>query len=76
MGLKGLSAICEGLIKAGRSPQTPAALIEKGTREDQRVFCADLSTLPDTIAKQDVHAPTLLIVGDVVALHEKLAWFG
>ncbi|BFM16205.1 siroheme synthase CysG [Maricurvus nonylphenolicus] len=76
MGLKGLPAICDGLIKAGRSPQTPAALIEKGTREDQRVFCADLSSLPGTIAAQEVHAPTLLIVGDVVSLHEKLSWFG
>lgn len=76
MGLKGLAVICDGLIKAGRSPQTPVALVEKGTREDQRVFCAELSTLTDTIADEDVHAPTLLIVGDVVTLHEKLSWFG
>jgi uroporphyrin-III C-methyltransferase / precorrin-2 dehydrogenase / sirohydrochlorin ferrochelatase len=76
MGLKGLPVICQSLIDAGRSPDTPAALVEKGTRVDQRVFCATLATLAEQISDKDVHAPTLFIVGDVVQLHEKLSWFG
>ncbi len=76
MGLKGLSVICQSLIDAGRSPDTPAALVEKGTRADQRVFCATLASLAEQISDKDVHAPTLFIVGDVVQLHEKLSWFG
>lgn len=76
MGLKGLPVICQSLIDAGRSPDTPAALVEKGTRADQRVFCATLATLAEQIFDKDVHAPTLFIVGDVVRLHDKLSWFG
>ncbi len=76
MGLKGLPVICQSLIDAGRSPDTPAALVEKGTRADQRVFCATLATLAEQISDKDVHAPTLFIVGDVVQLHDKLSWFG
>ena len=75
MGLAGLPQICEQLVKHGKSPETPAALIEKGTLEDQRVHVATVSDLPSLIAKHDVHAPTLLIIGEVVQLHKKLNWY-
>lgn len=75
MGLVGLKDICESLIAHGRSPQTPVALIEKGTTQDQRVLVADLSSIAEVIAAKDVHAPTLFIVGEVVKLHESLKWF-
>ena len=74
-GLKGLSQICQSLVHAGHSAETPVALVEKGTRRDQRVFTATLATLVDQISDQHVHAPTLLIVGDVVCLHDRLSWF-
>ena len=49
--------------------------IEQGTTARQRVFPGTLEGLPQIVAAQDVHAPTLVIVGDVVRLREKLAWF-
>jgi uroporphyrin-III C-methyltransferase/precorrin-2 dehydrogenase/sirohydrochlorin ferrochelatase len=75
MGLVGLKEICESLISHGRSPQTPVALIEKGTTQKQRVLIADLQSIADVVAANDVHAPTLFIVGEVVKLHDSLKWF-
>lgn len=75
MGLVGLPDICQRLIAHGRDPQTPAALIEKGTTQEQRVFVGCIGDLADRIRGQDVHGPTLLIIGDVVSLHSKLRWF-
>ena len=57
------------------APDTPAALVEQGTTADQRVFTATVATLPETVAGADVHAPTLIIIGSVVQLREKLGWF-
>ena len=76
MGLVGLPEICNKLIQHGRDQNTPAALIEKGTTPEQRVFIGTITSLPGLIQKQEVHAPTLLIIGDVVNLHDKLKWFG
>ena len=75
MGLSGLPVLCRELIARGMAPATPAALIEQGTTARQRVFTGTLEGLPEVIAEQDVHAPTLVIVGEVVRLREKLAWF-
>ncbi|MBI3771557.1 MAG: uroporphyrinogen-III C-methyltransferase [Gammaproteobacteria bacterium] len=75
MGLAGLDIICSELIKHGIRTDMPAALVEQGTLPQQRVHIGTVSTLPKIIAGLDeVHAPTLLIVGDVVKLHEQLAW--
>ena len=54
----------------------PAALVEQGTTEKQRVVIGTLASLPGLVANQEVHAPTLLIIGGVVSLHDKLEWFG
>lgn len=75
MGLVGLPQICIQLIAHGRSAETPVALIEQGTTQQQRVYTGTLATLPALLAQQQVHAPTLVIVGEVVTLREKLAWF-
>ena len=75
MGLAGLRYICESLIAHGRTATTPVALIERGTTLEQRVLIADLATIADLVESQEVHAPTLFIVGDVVKLHENLKWF-
>ena len=75
MGLVGLSDICEQLIAHGRSGATPAALVQQGTTQNQRVFTGTLETLPQLVAQHEVHAPTLVIVGEVVTLRDKLAWF-
>ncbi|MGV8836979.1 siroheme synthase CysG [Cellvibrio sp.] len=75
MGLVGLKEICESLISHGRVSTTPVALIEKGTTQEQRVLISDLASIADVVAANDVHAPTLFIVGEVVRLHDSLKWF-
>lgn len=75
MGLVGLPMICQQLIAHGRAADTPVALIQQGTTSNQRVFTGTLADLPERIANQQVQAPTLIIVGEVVQLREKLAWF-
>ena len=75
MGLIGLPIICAELIRHGRGADTPAALIQQGTTVNQRVFTGTLADLPRMVAEHEVHAPTLVIVGEVVVLREKLAWF-
>ncbi|MFK0033933.1 siroheme synthase CysG [Pseudomonas monteilii] len=75
MGLVGLPTICAELIRHGRAAGTPAALVQQGTTRNQRVFTGTLADLPELVARHEVHAPTLVIVGEVVQLREKLAWF-
>lgn len=75
MGLVGLPIICRALIAHGRPAHTPIALIQQGTTVNQRVIVSNLQDMPDLAEKSGFRAPTLLIVGDVVRLREKLAWF-
>ena len=75
MGLTGLEQICRSLIEHGSRPGLPAALIQQGTTGNQRVITGNLSTLPGIVQSSNVKAPTLVIVGTVVSLHKKLAWF-
>ena len=75
MGLNGLETICEQLKKHGLASDMPVALIEKGTSDRQRVFTGNLDTLPNIVRTAEAKAPTLIIVGTVVSLHNKLKWF-
>jgi len=75
MGLTGIEMICESLIRHGRSADTPTALIEQGTTPDQRVHTSTLASLPDLVATTKISPPTLLIIGGVVSLRDRLQWF-
>ncbi len=75
MGLMGLPVICRQLIEYGMASTTPMALVQKGTTPEQKVVIATLATMEAELKKQPVSAPTLIIVGHVVSLHEKLKWF-
>ena len=75
MGLAGLETICDGLLRHGLAPETPAALIEQGTTAAQVVHTGTVGTLASTIEGRGVRAPTLVIVGDVVRLRAKLDWY-
>lgn len=75
MGLQGVEELCKQLVKHGLPSTTPAALVEKGTTQDQKVHIGDLTTLHKIVEKNNVKAPTLIIVGEVVSLHDKLNWF-
>jgi uroporphyrin-III C-methyltransferase/precorrin-2 dehydrogenase/sirohydrochlorin ferrochelatase len=76
MGLARLEYIVAKLVAHGASQELPAALIVHGTLPQQRVIVATLATLADTAARAKLESPVLLVVGEVVALHESLAWFG
>jgi len=75
MGLTGLSHICNKLIEIGRSPETPAALVEQGTTPRQQVHLSTVQNLAELVSIRNVRAPTLLIIGSVVTLHDTLKWF-
>ena len=74
MGLMKSEYIQGQLIEHGRSPETPIAIIERGTQSCQKVFKGQLSQLA-TLAK-DAESPSLIVIGEVVSLSEKLTWFG
>lgn len=73
MGLKQSATISEQLIACGLNPSTPCAIIENGTTDKQRVLRSTLKHLP--IAAKEAVSPSLIVVGKVVELHNKLAWF-
>ena len=75
MGLASLAIICSELMAHGMRGETPIALVEQGTLPQQRVYVGTLQTLPGQVADVEIHAPTLVIIGDVVKLHGQLAWF-
>ncbi|WP_165740253.1 siroheme synthase CysG [Pseudoalteromonas sp. Z1A6] len=64
------------LLKHGRKANTPVAIIENGTRKNQRVVTGQLGELADLIQRNSIISPALLIIGEVAALHSQLAWFG
>ncbi|MFI3188292.1 uroporphyrinogen-III C-methyltransferase [Crenothrix sp. D3] len=75
MGLVGLEKICQSLIAHGSDENLPIALVQQGTTHNQRVIIGTLSTLPAQVAQLDIKPPTLIIIGTVVTLHERLRWF-
>jgi uroporphyrin-III C-methyltransferase/precorrin-2 dehydrogenase/sirohydrochlorin ferrochelatase len=75
MGLRGLPMICEQLMAHGVSPDMPIALVQQGTTEKQRVFVATLNTIQAVVEREQPKPPTLIIVGEVVQLRDKLNWY-
>ena len=73
MGLMQLPSIVDGLLTHGARADIPAALVENGTREDQRVITGALKDLPRLA--EGATSPALVIIGDVVTLHKDLSWF-
>ncbi|WP_369915809.1 uroporphyrinogen-III C-methyltransferase [Xanthomonas sp. NCPPB 3005] len=76
MGVAGLDTVRERLLRAGRAADTPFALVENGSRPQQRVVVGTLADLPDTARAHQVRSPALLILGEVAALASSLHWFG
>jgi len=75
MGIVGLEVLCRELIARGMSETMPAALIQQGTTHKQKVYISDLASLPDIPKQHDIQPPTMIIIGEVVKLHENLSWF-
>lgn len=75
MGLAGLPVLSQRLLEHGLDPTTPAALVQQGTTEHQKVWVSTISELPDVAEREQPVAPTLIIIGQVVNLHHSLKWF-
>ncbi len=75
MGLLGLEELCQGLHRQGMAADMPAALVEQGTTDQQRVLVGTITTLPAIAERERARAPTLVIIGTVVRLRERLHWF-
>jgi uroporphyrin-III C-methyltransferase/precorrin-2 dehydrogenase/sirohydrochlorin ferrochelatase len=75
MGVGAARVLCESLVSHGLDESTPVAVIQQGTTTDQRTFTGTLTSMPSLIEGEDIKPPSMMIIGNVVKLREKLAWF-
>ncbi len=75
MGMKNLPRICENLKKAGKAPETPVAVIQWGSTPRQRVVTGTLDDIVERVQRAGLGPPSIILVGEVVKLREKLSWF-
>ena len=75
MGLGNLEKITENLIKHGKMPETPVAVIKNGTTAKQETYIGTLGTIAGIVRENNVKAPVIIIIGEVVNLREKMKWF-
>jgi len=76
MGLHSIPAIGQELVAHGLPKETPVALVQQGTTRKQRIYIETLESLADLAQREQLQPPTIIIVGEVVSLQEKLSWFG
>ena len=75
MGTHGIDILSKQLIRHGLSGATPAAIIQRGTTRSQQVYMTKLTELPKLPETYKIKPPSMIIIGEVVSLHDKLAWF-
>jgi uroporphyrinogen III methyltransferase/synthase len=75
MGLHNLARIMSELVAGGCEPQRPVALIESGTKKQQRVLIGTVATIGSLAADAEIHSPALIVIGEAVRLRAQLAWF-
>ena len=75
MGLGNLEKIVANLLKYGKNPDTPAAVIKNGTTAKQETYTGTLRAIVDTVKENNVKAPVIIIIGEVVNLKKKMKWF-
>lgn len=75
MGVSSMPFLMEGLIQAGMNPDTKAAVVENGTRPNQRKIVATISTLVEAAEKNKIHSPAIIAVGEVCSLSDSFDWF-
>ena len=75
MGIFSIREIAAEIMRHGRSGDTPAVAVRWGTRPDQETVTGTLATIADRIEQAGLKPPATVIVGEVVALREKLDWF-
>ena len=75
MGIKTLPIIVNDLVKNGKNPETPVAIIEKGATADQRVTVGTLENIIEKAKERKIVPPAITIIGEVVNLRETFKWF-
>jgi uroporphyrinogen-III synthase (EC 4.2.1.75)/uroporphyrinogen-III C-methyltransferase (EC 2.1.1.107) len=75
MGMENLELIAQKLIENGKNPETPVGIIQWGTRSEQRTLVGKLHNIAQLVKEQGFTNPSIIIVGQVVSLREKLKWF-
>lgn len=75
MGVGRMRQIAQHLVEAGKPASTPVAVIEQATTPDQRTVTGTLADIADRAGAAGVKAPALIVVGEVVSYHDRLAWF-
>ena len=75
MGIKTLPIIVNDLVKNGKNPETPVAIIEKGATADQRVTVGTLENIIEKAKEKKIVPPAITIIGEVVNLRETFKWF-
>ncbi len=75
MGVKNLPNIVERLQKYGKDSKTPVALVRWGTTTNQETVTGTLATIVDNVNKAGLKSPSIIIVGEVVSLRDKMQWF-
>lgn len=75
MGVGAVKVLCRELITHGMDALTPAAIIQQGTTDNQRTFTGTLNSIPQIVETEVIEPPSMLIIGEVVRLREKLAWY-
>ncbi|UWG98189.1 uroporphyrinogen-III C-methyltransferase [Dehalobacter sp. DCM] len=76
MGVSAVKSISEGLLNAGMAADMPAAVIEKGTTARQRRLLTTVGSLPEDVAKTEIHNPAVIVIGKVCSLAENFEWAG
>ena len=76
MGLRGLPRIASELMKNGKDPKTPAAVIQEGTTARQRTVFGTLQNIADRAKEAGIQTPAITLIGGVAALGEQLSWWG
>jgi uroporphyrin-III C-methyltransferase/precorrin-2 dehydrogenase/sirohydrochlorin ferrochelatase len=76
MGLHSIPVLSRELVAHGLPKTTPVALVQQGTTRNQRVYIETLESMHDLAEREQLKPPTIIIVGEVVSLQEKLSWFG
>ncbi len=75
MGVSGIEVLTRELLRHGMAAALPAAIVQQGTTPQQKIYIGTVSTLPDIVMHNDIKAPAMIIIGEVVKLHERLAWY-
>jgi uroporphyrinogen III methyltransferase/synthase len=75
MGIKNLQSITEKIIRYGRDPHTPVAVVRWASTSEQRTVVGNLENIAEIVRKNDIKPPSLVVIGEVVNLRETINWY-